>query len=59
MAQALQETLQSNLFTKLDCQGVLGMQSGTIGDEQISASSRFDANHAAKQADYTSKPLEH
>jgi len=49
MTQTLHETLQSNLFTKLGCQGPLGMESGKISDGQISASSQLLANHAANQ----------
>ena len=32
-----------------ECQGALGVESGAISDAQISASSQWDANHAAIQ----------
>ena len=32
-----------------ECQEALGMEDGAISDAQISASSQWDANHAAKQ----------
>ena len=38
------------LFTmSSECQEALGMEDGAISDAQISASSQWDANHAAKQ----------
>ncbi len=33
----------------LECHGALGMKNGDIFDAQITASSQFDANHAANQ----------
>ena len=32
-----------------ECQGALGVESGTISDAKISASTQYDANHAAIQ----------
>ena len=37
-------------FFLLVCDSVLGMESGLISDLQISASSRWDSNHAPSQA---------
>ncbi len=38
-----------NSLIPLECQGALGMENGGILDGQISASSQWDANHAAIQ----------
>ena len=39
----------SFLTTNSKCEGPLGMESRAISDAQITASSHWDANHAAKQ----------
>jgi len=36
-------------FKPVECQEALGMESGAISDSQISASSEFNADHAATQ----------
>ena len=38
------------LLTNIGCDAPLGMDSGTIADAQITASSQWDQNHAAVQA---------
>ena len=38
------------LLTNIGCDAPLGMDSGTIADAQITASSQLDQNHAAVQA---------
>lgn len=39
--------IHNNSIKPLECQEALGMESGAISDGQISASSEFDASHAA------------
>lgn len=39
--------IRINSIKPLACQEAFGMESGAISDEQISASSEYDANHAA------------
>ena len=44
--------MKSSLFFRcisLDCKKALGMANGEISDQQITASSEYDGNHAAKQ----------
>ena len=47
-----------SLFFSLECQEALGMENGSITDAQISASSQWDANHAAHQGrlHFTARP---
>ena len=49
-AQRFSETLLKLFLCQFsECQEALGMEDGAISDAQISASSQWDANHAAKQ----------
>ena len=43
--------MKQNLYLcqYVDCQGALGIAHGLISDEQMSASSQWDTNHAANQ----------